>query len=56
MGQENTRTTEGSYETLLFEIFVSLAVIDVTLLVLELLHGLLLEYLVTTFSLELLGH
>ena len=42
-------------ETLLLEIFICLAVVDVALLVFELLHGLLLEDLVATFSLKLLS-
>lgn len=38
------------------EILVCLAIVDVALLILELFHGLLLEYLIPTFAFELLGN
>lgn len=41
-------------ETLLLEILVRLAVVDIALLVLEFLHGLLFENLISTLALELL--
>lgn len=40
-------------KTLFLEVLVSLTIIDVTLFVLQLLHGFLLEDLVATFTLEL---
>ena len=43
-------------ETLLLEVLVRLAIVDVTLLVFQFFHCLLLENFISTFSLELLGH
>lgn len=43
-------------KTLLLEVLVRLAVVDVTLLVFQLFHRLLLKDLIPTLSLELLGH
>ena len=43
-------------ETLLLEVFVRLAIVDVAFLILKLFHGLLLEDLVPTLALEFFGH
>ena len=53
--QHSTKCREDLDETLLLEILVRLTVVDIALLVLELLHGLLLEDLIPALTLELLG-
>lgn len=45
-----------SYETLFLQVLIRLAVVDVAFLVLQLLHSLLFEDLITSLAFEFLGH
>jgi hypothetical protein len=55
-GQLQERDIEVSNETLVFEIVIGLAVVNISFIILQLLHGLLFEDLMPSFPLQTLRH